>query len=494
MAARGAVPPAGAGGQGGRSGGVRRGKLARRAAAAVAAAGGVAVAAVVLVPRAGHHPRLDDILGNLARAAMPWLPDGALVKVRVENEKRLALEVTLPHIAAASEGAEVAPVEVETLNVSLESQEGVLSSLVRGTLVRFSVDSSTVNGSAALHLSWHKQRGGREGPQDAQDGSQTHREESKGENGGGQAESGSLISRVLPTASVELVEPLELALSLDGRNALRASLRTLFPLLGSVAAKGVGGAPQYVTVCLEQANMPVWPVARLDQATMRAVVDARGALELEADSVAARVARELAAIAEAGGSKTRRDGDGDRQSNGVCGVRAQLAPMRLQLHPGGRIELRRSDALVGSRTHLCTWGEARLDLDAWSEAQRLGVPLEPTKALAAYDVTLGVPSQTLKLVPSLRNIDADECVTLRLRREDGRLRYSLPQLPRQVTALIAAAAARRQDRAGGGGFLHEVGRLAAAGAASLASSRRGQPRLPPVDGVLPWEADEEGGD
>ena len=97
-------------------------------------------------------------------------------------------------------------------------------------------------------------------------------------------------------------------------------------------------------------------------------------------------------------------------------------------------------------------------------------------------------------MPSLRNIDADECVTLRLRREDGRLRYSLPQLPRQVTALIAAAAARRQDRAGGGGFLHEVGRLAAAGAASLASSRRGEPRLPPVDGVLPWEADEEGDD
>ena len=361
---------------------------------------GVAVAAVVLEP----HPRLDDILGNVARRPCPGCRTGPSSGSGGEREK-VGAGGDAPTHRRRLGGSRGSPVEVETLNMSLESQEGVLSSLVRGTLVRFSVDSSTVNGSAALHLSWHKQRGGREGPQDAQDGSQTPREESKGENGGGQAESGSLISRVLPTASVELVEPLELALSLDGRNALRASLRTLFPLLGSVAAKGVGGAPQYVTVCLEQANMPVWPVARLDQATMRAVVDARGALELEADSVAARVARELAAIAEAGGSKTRRDGDGDRQSNGVRGVRAQLAPMRLQLHPGGRIELRRSDALVGSRTHLCTWGEARLDLDAWSEAQRLGVPLEPTKALAAYDVTLGVPSQTLKLVPSLRNID-----------------------------------------------------------------------------------------
>lgn len=465
MAARGSP-------QGGRSSGsglgrARARRLARQAAAAAAAAGGTAAAVAAIAPRLVTADRVDAIVGNVARAALPLLPEGALVRATQVHADGLDVELALP---AAFAGGDGEPVEVETLLVRVRAEGGLLSALLRGAAVRLSVESETVRASAALKLRWARPARG--------EGGQAPQGESVDMQGPNPNEKSPQARGLLPTATAELATPFEVALAADAGGALRHALCALFPLLGSAAATGVGGAPQYVTLRVERAALPVFPRARVDEATLLATVDARGLVALEPDSLAGRAARELAALAGTG-----------------TGLRAQLAPMRLELLRGGVLRLSRADAMVGGRVQICTWGEARLDTVALMAAQEAGVPLAPDKALAAFDVWLGVPAATLRLVPGLHDVDASECVTLRLRREGAHLRYSLPQLPRQVLALAAAAAARRQQGAShsssGGGLLREARRLAAAGA-TLAARRSGEPGIPPLEGPLPWDEDPAG--
>ena len=263
-------------------------------------------------------------------------------------------------------------------------------------------------------------------------------------------------------AEAKLLTPLVATFGVDVTTL--STVSAYFPLLKEVVAAGGerDGVHARLTVH-EGATVPIVPRMQLERASMRAEMDLVGAVKLKPGGLASQTAQLFSTM-------------GVRiPTLDTLGVEAEIAPMKIELSPGGRLHCNRVDLLLFSTIQLCAWGDAKLSFP----------PNQPV-TVHSSQFNIGIPNKTLQLLPGLRHTDAEVCVPV-VSSFGQPNSVEWDAVKAQLISLAAAVAvdSRLQqstlvpDWVKGG--LKIVTQSQASGARSQTT------RLPPLQQPLPWD-------